>query len=184
MRLFTAIDLPPEVAEKIAVLLARLRPTARLKWSSVDNLHITTKFIGEWPQERLGELLFALGGLPARLPIPIGVRGLGWFPNPRAPRVFWVGVEAGPALAALARDTDRALAELGIAPESRPFSPHLTLARIKERTPLDSVRQAFASLPGEEFGEFTADRFNLYQSELGPSGSVYTRIEELVFGRS
>ena len=65
MRLFTGIDLPVEVRENLGVLLGRLRPTARLKWSPVANFHVTTKFIGEWPQSGLRELISALGSLPA-----------------------------------------------------------------------------------------------------------------------
>ena len=178
MRLFTAIDLPADITDQLAALIVRLRPAAKLKWSSAANLHLTTKFIGEWPDERLGELSAALRGLPGHLPTGIAIRGLGWFPNPRAPRVFWAGVEAGPVLADLARSTDQALARLGVAREDRPYSPHLTLARIKESVPLDRLRDAVAALPSEEFGQFVADRFCLYRSQLGSSGSVYTKLEE------
>jgi 2'-5' RNA ligase len=181
MRLFTGIDLAGEVKDQLARLLDRLRPTARLKWSTAGNFHVTTKFIGEWPGARMAELSAALRAVPSPPPIRIAIRGLGWFPNARAPRVFWAGVEADPALAELARDTDRALARLGVAPEARAFSPHLTLARIKDQVPLDGLRDAISSLPSEEFGEFVADRFHLYLSELSPSGSVYTKLEDFVF---
>ena len=184
MRLFTGIDLPGQVKDQLDTLLGRLRPTARLKWSVAGNFHVTIKFIGEWPGQRLGELSAALRDVPRPPRIRIAIRGLGWFPLPRAPRVFWAGLEADPALADLARDTDRALARLGVAPETRAYSPHLTLARVKEQVPLDGLRDAIASLPSEEFGEFVADRFHLYLSELGPSGSVYTKLEEFVFTRS
>jgi len=184
MRLFTGIDLPASVRDRLASLLGRLRPSARLKWSVADNLHVTTKFIGEWPSQRLVELSAALRSVPAAAPIRIAVRGLGWFPNPRAPRVFWAGVEAEPALSDLARDTERALARLGVALETRPYSPHLTLARVKDQVPLDGLRDAIAGITSEDFGEFVADRFCLYLSELAPSGSVYTKLEEFVFTRS
>jgi len=184
MRLFTGIDLPAEVVRNLSKLLDALRPKAKIKWSPPENLHITTKFIGEWPAERLEELSGALGGLPDRAPIDIAVRGLGWFPNPHAPRVFWAAVKAGPELAALARETEDALAPLGVAVESRGFSPHLTLARIKEPAPLGGLRQAIAALSSDEFGSFTADRFYLYRSERGPGGSVYTKLAEYPFSRS
>ncbi len=178
MRLFTGFDLPGEVVESLTLLVNRLRPHARIKWSPPENLHITTKFIGEWPGERLGEVEAALRGLAGTGPIAIGMRRLGFFPNPHSPRVFWVGIEAGPELAAVAAATDRALAALGIAAEARPFSPHLTLARIKEPVPMQALRQAIAALPSQEFGGFTAELFYLYQSRLQPSGSVYTKISE------
>jgi 2'-5' RNA ligase len=181
MRLFVAIDLPAEVVANLERLVARLRASARIHWSRPANLHLTTKFVGEWPQERLVEMKAALGSLTARQPVPIQVRGLGFFPNPRAPRVFWAGVHAPAGLADLARDTDSALERLGVPAERRPYSPHLTLARIKEPVPLNALQQAIASLEPVELGAFTADRFFLYQSTLEPSGSVYTRLAEFPF---
>jgi 2'-5' RNA ligase len=178
MRLFTALDLPPEVVRTLDALLDRLRPAARIKWSPPANLHVTTRFIGAWPEERLLDLRAALAGLPNYPPIPIRIRKLGFFPNPHSPRVFWAGVEASPDLAALAVATDRALDPLGLKPEGRPFSPHLTLARIKERVPLQKLGEAIAALPSLDFGGFSADRFFLYQSRPGPAGSVYTKLAE------
>jgi 2'-5' RNA ligase len=181
MRLFVAIDLSAEVVAALDRLVGRLRATARINWSRPGNLHLTTKFVGEWPQDRLTEMTAALGELTTRPPIPIEVGGLGFFPNAQAPRVFWAGVHAAPGLAELARDTERALERLGVPSERRSFSPHLTLARIKTPVPLDALRQAIAGTQPAEFGAFTADRFFLYQSTLQPSGSVYTRLAEFPF---
>jgi len=177
MRLFVGLDLPPDVVGKLERLLDALRPTAPIQWSPPANLHITTKFIGQWPEERLPELQAALGSLPPREAIPVQIRQLGFFPNPRAPRVFWCGIEA-PGLDALAADTDRATATLGIESEKRAFSPHLTLARIKERLDLQPLRDRIAVIPSLEFGSFTARSFFLYLSKPGPKGSVYTKLAE------
>src|ERR1022692_580379 len=103
MRLFTAIDLPPEVIERLDALMAKLRPLAPIAWSRGANLHITTKFIGEWPDDRLAELERALS-LGCRAPIPIRVTGLGFFPDRKSPHTFWAGIEANSQLAALAED--------------------------------------------------------------------------------
>ena len=184
MRLFTAIDLPACIEDALAGVIVHLRPAARIHWSPRENFHITTKFIGEWPEERLDELLCALDGLAPRDGIPIEVRGLGWFPNPHSPRIFWAGVKAPPALPELARETDTATTALGIPPETRSFSPHLTLARIKEPLSLAALRQEVARLPSDEFGTFVADRFVLYRSDLRPSGSVYSKIAEFVLART
>ncbi len=183
MRLFTGIPLPDAVAGHLDRLLHRLQPTARIKWSPVENLHVTTKFIGEWPAERLDELTAVLGQLRVCGAVSIAVRGLGWFPNERAPRVFWAGIEASPELRQLAEQTDRRLHRLGIEPEKRPFSPHLTLARIKGPAELDSLHRAIAELPSLEFGVFTATSFHLYRSELRPSGAVYTSLAEFPLRR-
>ena len=81
MRLFTGIDLPEEIREKLERLLMHLRPAAHLKWSPVYNLHVTLKFIGEWPEEKLPQLDEALRSVPPREPIAAEVKGLGWFPE-------------------------------------------------------------------------------------------------------
>lgn len=177
MRLFVGLDLPAEVVRNLEGLLDRLRPAARIQWSPPANLHITTKFIGEWPEARLPELNTALAAIPSRPPIPVHIRRVGFFPNPHSPRVFWCGIEA-PGLDSLAADTDRATASLGVASEKRAFSPHLTLARIKERLELQSLRETIAGLPSLDFGQFEARRFFLYLSKPGPKGSVYTKLSE------
>jgi 2'-5' RNA ligase len=178
MRLFSGLDLPSEVIDALEVLLDKLRPAARLKWSPSANLHITTRFIGEWPEDRLPDLRAALAGIPCHPPVPIHIRNLGFFPNPRSPRILLAGVEAAAGLAALASETDRALDALGLKPEGRPYHPHLTLARIKEPVPLQKLREAIAALPSQDFGSFSADRFFLYQSRQGPGGSGYTKLAE------
>ena len=182
MRLFTGLDLPDAVVRNLEDLLARLRPTARINWSPPENLHITTKFIGWWADERLEELKTALAGVPSRGPIEVRIRKLGFFPNPHSPRTFWCGIEA-PELAGLAADTDRATSALGIESEKREFTPHLTLARIKEKLDLQTLREAVAAPPSQEFGAFQAGSFFLYQSTLRPTGSVYTKLAEFPLSR-
>ena len=180
MRLFTGLDLPEEVVWNLERLLGELRPAARIVWSAPANLHITTKFIGEWPDERLEELKQALAAVEARAAIEVAVRKVGFFPNARAPRVFWCGVES-PGLARLAADTGDATRRLGVEPEKRAYSPHLTLARIKERADLGRLQAAIQGLGDIEFGRFAASRFFLYRSRLQPGGSVYTKLAEFPF---
>jgi 2'-5' RNA ligase len=181
MRLFTGIDLSEEVRERLERLLIHLRPAAHLKWSPVYNLHLTLKFIGEWPEAKLPQLAEALRSIPPRPPIEAEVKGLGWYPNPHHPRVFWAGVQAGEPLLALVREIEGALSPLGIAKEDREFSAHLTLARIKDPVPLQPLRNAIAQLEPSEFGVFLADRFYLYRSQPGSAGSIYTKLSEFPF---
>jgi 2'-5' RNA ligase len=181
MRLFTGIDLPEPVRERLERLLMHLRPAAHLKWSAVYNLHLTLKFIGEWPEEKLPELEAALRTIPPRQAFPAELKGLGWFPNPHHPRVFWVGLQGGDDLTALVRDTEGALAPLGVAKDDRAFAAHLTLARIKDPVPLEPLRKAIAQLESMEFGSFLADRFHLYRSQPGSAGSIYTKLSEYRF---
>jgi 2'-5' RNA ligase len=94
LRLFTAIDIPADVRAALASLLDRLRPLAKLHWIPVEKLHVTTKFIGEWPEERLEELKRALGAVTGPAPVDVAIRRVGWLPNPRSARMLYAGVEA------------------------------------------------------------------------------------------
>ncbi len=175
MRLFTAIDIPADLGEALRSFVNHLRPTAEIGWSSVENLHVTTKFIGDWPEQRLDEMKNTLASVPNNAAIDITVKGLGWFPNPRRPRVFWAGIEGGAPLRDLARATEHALAQLGVTVEERVYSPHLTLARIREAVPLDRLHQKLQSFPGGcgfDFGSFQATQFFLYLS----AGGKYTQL--------
>lgn len=175
MRLFVAIDIPAEIKDALRCFVSRLRPTAKIGWSPIDNLHITTKFIGEWPEPRLDEMKRTLASAPVAGAIDITVKGLGWFPNPRRPRVLWAGVEGGEPLRALARATEQAAARLGVSIEQRDYSPHLTLARIREAVSLERLNQTLESFPagcGFDFGSFSARQFFLYLS----AGGKYTQL--------
>jgi 2'-5' RNA ligase len=175
MRLFTGIAIAPLVLVQIERLLGELRPLARLNWTPVENQHITSKFIGEWPEPRLSELERTLGALAVPGPIAVTVTGFGFFPNPHNARVLFGGIQAGPALAALALSIDDALVPLGIAREERPYSPHITLAKIKNEN-IRNLREHIASMKNPDFGAFDAAEFHLYLSKTGPRGSVYTKL--------
>jgi 2'-5' RNA ligase len=171
MRLFTAIDLPPKMLEALDQFLRRLRPLAKVRWTAVENLHITTKFIGEWPEPRIEDMKTALHAVIQNGPIDISVRGVGWFPNPRRPQVFWAGVDAGEPLAALARATEAAVLRLGVPAETREYSPHLTLARVKDAVKVDAIISAAGN---PDFGSFRPSSFFLYLS----ANSKYSKLEE------
>jgi len=175
MRLFAAIDIPADLQDALRCFVDHLRPAAKIGWSPVENLHVTTKFIGEWPEPRLDEMKRTLASAPVRGAIDITVKGLGWFPSPRRPRVFWAGIQGGEPLRALARSTEEAVAQLGVPNEERVYSPHLTLARIREALPLDRLHQKLESFPagcGFDFGSFRATQFFLYLS----AGGRYTQL--------
>jgi 2'-5' RNA ligase len=174
MRLFVAIDIPSGVQQKLGALLSHLRPAAKLAWTTVERLHITTKFIGEWPEDRLDEMQLALRSVNPEGAFEIAIAGLGWFPNARNPRVLFAGVKGGERLNALARATEEAVLRLGIAAEKRAYSPHLTLARIRDRMPLDALKRAIGALESTDFGMFRAQAFYLYLSSAGR----YTKLAE------
>jgi RNA 2',3'-cyclic 3'-phosphodiesterase len=167
MRLFTAVDIPNEVKIALGTMIGRLRPAAKLKWTDVEKLHITTKFIGEWPEERLEEMRAVLAGVGSPGAIRIAIRGVCWTPDARHPRMLWAGVEAAPGLESLAHETEQAVQILGAPVEDRKYSPHLTLARIRDRVPLGPLRHAIESEQAAEFGSFVATAFYLYLSKDG-----------------
>jgi 2'-5' RNA ligase len=192
MRIFIGIDLDPEVRGRISRFLEGIEnfaPDAR--WVRPESLHITLKFIGEQTADRVDAIAERLQRVKGGA-FDIRAGGYGFFPTAKAARVFWIGIYAGPQLAELAESIDVATAELGIPHEDRPYSPHLTLARAgagrssgsPKRRKGDAPNSSFAVLDkrlaamGElDFGTMTAREFILYQSQLSPKGSKYTKLQ-------
>jgi len=181
MRLFTAIDLPSDILLRLERLLSALRPEALIKWSPLDNLHITTKFIGEWPEPRIAELNETLQRMRRRTAFEVELKALGWFPNERSPRVLWLGVHGGEQLAALAGETEDLLSQLGIPKEQREFSPHLTLARIKNPVPLGNLRRKVQEMQPATMGTLSVSRFSLFRSRPGTNASIYEKLIDYQF---
>jgi RNA 2',3'-cyclic 3'-phosphodiesterase len=192
MRIFIGIDLGPEVRARIARFLEGVQGFApEARWVRAESLHITLKFIGEQTPEQVEAIAERLRRVEGRA-FEIRSAGYGFFPTAKAPRVFWIGIHAGPQLGELAESIDMATSELGIPREDRPFSPHLTLARggggRSSGSPKwqkgDVPNKVFAVLErrltatGElDFGTATVHEFILYQSQLSPKGSKYTKLQ-------
>ena len=189
MRLFVALDIDDEIRARILRFLEGVHPFAPdARWVKPESLHVTVKFIGEQPEAALDDLKRALETV--RVPVKeVNFRAYGFFPTPKSARVFWIGMETGPELAALADAIDAEMPALGIAKETRPFSPHLTLARApggsgaphrrksdKPNRIFQRLQEKLAALPAPEFGTMTPHEFFLYQSHLSPKGSTYTKL--------
>lgn len=191
IRAFVAVELNQELRQAIGRvqaqtkerLMKRLPTDARIQWVRPESIHLTLKFLGDIAERRVDEMRHALAatiGSASRFTVEVG--GLGVFPDHRAPRVLWIGLaDASHRLSRLAADIDSALTALGFAPEGKPFTPHLTLARIKEKS--REVGQALtasgALTEGAQAGRLTVRSVALMRSELKPSGSVYTRLWEV-----
>ncbi|HUK48589.1 MAG TPA: RNA 2',3'-cyclic phosphodiesterase [Terriglobales bacterium] len=189
MRTFVALDLGPEIREQIQEFAEKVRPLApAARWVSAESLHVTLKFIGEKPDAMVKKIETALASIHCEV-FQIRFSGAGFFPTPRAARVFWVGIEADENLSRLAKVVDDSLSELGIEKEVRAFSPHLTLARASGGSGApgwrkgDNSNRQFAKLqdflgkiPAPDFGTMTAREFFLYRSQLSSKGSQYTKI--------
>ena len=160
----------------VAAMIEMLRPAApKLRWSPPGNLHITTKFLGEWPEAKLDLLQATLVQIRAEA-FEVHLAGFGWFPNPHSPRVFWIAARGGEPLNQLAAKTDEACSTLGFARETKPYAPHVTLARVSAGTDLRDLRGAVAGIENPDWGRFRAEEFFLYRSDPGPAGSVYTKL--------
>ncbi|MGA2743871.1 MAG: RNA 2',3'-cyclic phosphodiesterase [Candidatus Sulfotelmatobacter sp.] len=189
MRLFIALDITDAIRGRIARFVEGVTgfaPDAR--WAKPESLHVTLKFVGEQPESVVENIKQSLAIIQSSAP-EIDFRGYGFFPTAKSPRVFWLGIEAGPQLASVAAAIDQRMARLGIPIEDRAYSPHLTLARSPggsgspRRDSTDSPNRVFrhlqeklAARPTPEFGTMTAREFFLYRSQLSPKGSKYTKL--------
>lgn len=193
MRIFVALDIDEAIRNRIARFMDGLRGFASdARWVRPESLHVTLKFIGERTPENVNHMKEALKPVQASA-IEMNIRGFGFFPSAKSPRVFWVGIEAEPSLAALASMVDDTMATLGVAKEEHVFSPHLTLARGgASRSPrnrsdgskhgFQRLQEKLAALPVPEFGTMTAREFFLYQSHLSRGGSQYEKLAGFTLG--
>jgi 2'-5' RNA ligase len=183
MRTFIAAPVTEEVMASARDLQQWLRRGGhQLRYVPPENMHFTLKFLGEISEEEattLGGALDALGGEYA--PFSVSLSRVGAFPDLRSPRVVWIGVDYGrEELTDLARSVDDVCGEAGITGDRKPFRPHLTLARARDRRPAP-IRFPDHLLDGE-FGTMTVDRVILMQSHLGPRGAVYAPLRTVILG--
>jgi|SRR5271157_852173 len=184
MRLFVALDIDPDIRERITAFRNQMRVLApAVRWVGPETFHVTLQFLGE--TKKLEEIRQALKQVRAES-TRIAFRGAGFFPNPKAPRVFWVGIEGDESLQTLAEVVANTTRPLGFERDAEPFTPHLTLARSGSGRPrpvsgerpasgLQRVRDELAKLPPPDFGTMTAHQFFLYESHLSPAGSRYEK---------
>ena len=177
MRVFIAVDLSNELRKGLAELQRELRPlTDTARWVAPESIHVTLKFIGEVPEKRAEDIDAALTGLTWK-PFTVTVRGVGFFPGTRSPRVFWAGMEA-PTMQDLAEQLDARMESLGFEKEKRAFRPHITLARARDSRIDSSLVTAASKYAEHDFGSFPVDRVFLFKSILKPSGAVYEKLRE------
>jgi len=183
VRSFIAIELPDEVKTGLSQLEARLKVGEQswVKWVDPYSIHLTLKFLGNVAIDRTGEITRAMEvaaqGMP---PFDLKVKELGVFPNLRRVQVVWVGISGEiDKLSQLQQQLESNLARLGFAPESRAFTPHLTLARLRDRASVEE-RQGFGQLIAntrfEEAYAFKVDAISLMKSQLTREGAIYSRI--------
>lgn len=186
MSLFVGIKLAPQVNDAIATAVAEMRESAakqglKVNWVPPRNLHVTLKFLGFSDTALLEPLNAELAKAAAQAhPFDLGAQGTGYFPPRGQPRVLWVGLDDSTgALAKLAAEIETRLTPLGFEPETRAFSAHLTVARVKEGKHAAPVLAPFAK---SNFGTSRIDRLLLFDSVTSPAGSQYSIISEHTLG--
>lgn len=177
MRAFIAIDLPEPIRTALRQQQAKFHaicPDGR--WTRPEGIHLTLKFLGEISGEQVPQVTDALKELGRLAPFPVEVKGFGFFPDFRRPRVFWAGVTAPTELRALAGQVERAMEKLGFAPEDRAFTPHLTLARFKVPRPQPALQSHLDRIGTPSLGQFEVSEFFLFESKLSPQGADYHKV--------
>lgn len=177
MRLFTALDFPEDVRERLAGLGGGV-PGAR--WTEPENLHLTLRFIGEVPDDQAADIAAALSAVQAPA-FDLVLDGVGVFGSGRNARILWAGVERSEALSHLQAKVESALVRAGVPAEERKFSPHVTLARLKD-APQERIGRFLSDRGLFRAGPMRMEHFTLYRSHLGRTGPVYEAIGEYPLG--
>lgn len=178
MRTFIAIPLEPALRDRCLALQDTLaRSGAELKWVEKENVHLTLLFLGEVEDKTLPALCRAVGdGCAAHKAFSLSVETVGCFPNPRRPRIVWVGIGTGAAeVTALHDALEPPLLELGCyRREARAYTPHITLGRIKGEEPTEELAALLAKQAKWRGGEMMVRQVCVFSSELRPRGPIYT----------
>jgi RNA 2',3'-cyclic 3'-phosphodiesterase len=186
VRTFIAVDLPPQMLERIegiTTFFKKETPPKALKWVDTENLHLTIKFIGEINEDKVAHVKQILSNtLASQNAFDIEISGLGMYPNKNNPRVIWLGIAGRKPLIQIFNSLDQALTTLDIRPEGRDFAPHLTIARVRRNTDkatVIAIGKTLSQFKVEPLGAVTIDQVHLYQSVLEPSGPIYTTLHSV-----
>ena len=191
LRAFIAIKLSEELKGQIGELQAELKRRAfgldGLGWVRPEGIHLTLRFLGDIAEERVEALGAMLRDVTAGMkPFALDARGIGVFPNPRAPRVIWLGLQGMPesmeSLRRMHAKIEDGVAGLGFSQESRAFTAHLTLARVRDRRSGAALAKVLEANQDRAVGSFLATSVGLIKSELRPAGAAYTTLVEVPFG--
>jgi 2'-5' RNA ligase len=179
VRAFVAVELPADLLKALNRVQAELRGRGvHARWTRAENLHLTLKFLGPLPAGRLRAVMDAMQAAAAEYAaFELTAAGIGVFPGTRRARVLWVGfTEPDPVLTRLHRSLDERLGEIGFAREGRDFQGHLTLGRFSTIPPDGLIAELVSAYASERFGSFKVREVVLFESDLRPTGPVYTAL--------
>ena len=178
-RLFVAIDIPERIKDDI---IATYQAIPGARWLGESQIHITLRFIGEVDTPTEENIINCLRGLNAPA-FTITLKGSGFFPPRKQPRILWVGIDTPGELITLQSKIERALVTAGIDPEKRKFHPHITVSRLSN-SPVDKVAQYIASTSLFQTEPFAVSEFHLYASYLHKEGAHYVKEASFKLERS
>ena len=179
-RCFIAIEIPAEIQNKLSsvISISQLTVSNGFRPVRAGMIHVTLKFLGDTTQEQVESLQWSLDQIASISSVlELNVRGIGVFSSWSHPRTIWLGLIANTELNILASKVDQVCIPLGFPAEMRPFSPHLTLARVTEHINPQKTRRSMEQLQQlqeSDFGSFQADHLTLFNSTLSPGGSIYS----------
>jgi 2'-5' RNA ligase len=185
LRTFIGVDLGKAIRDRTIALQETLARTGtEVKWVEPENLHVTLLFLGEVDAREVPQVCrIVADGARHHAAFSMSVETLGCFPNPRRPRILWVGVgEGAQTLCALHDELEIPLHDLGYRREERRYAPHITLGRVKSDRPTDQLTAALAKHAGWKGGETTVQEVLVMSSELTPQGPVYTVLSRAALG--
>lgn len=179
-RLFIAVKIKP--SEEFLDVFYELKETLydeKIKWVEEQNIHITLKFLGKTAEKDIPPIIDTLKPIAERhKSFFITARSIGTFGGKKNPRVIWVGLEETGVLEKISLEIDTALSELGFERETRKFSPHLTLGRIKLIKDTSGLFRMVEKLKGEALQKYKVEKFTLFESKLSPKGPSYYPLHE------
>jgi 2'-5' RNA ligase len=183
LRAFIAIEIPVQLQNSIERHTSRLRQTLGdqiVRWVPAQNMHLTLKFLGDIATSHVEFIRQLIAQEAAsHQEFELQISGLGSFPSSRRPSILWAGLHSPPELASLQKSIEAGALRLGYEKEERPFSPHLTLGRVRQNispAEMQQVRNALGTIQLGNIGISRVDSIHLIKSDLFPSGSVYTKL--------
>lgn len=182
IRAFAAIEIGEGARAECAALVQRMRSMpARVTWVRPENFHLTVRFLGDVTPDQIAAYAKILRPEFSRLPaFEAWLRGVGVFPHPRWPTVIWTGFESAESDAtAIQSIAERAACAIGLAAETRPYAPHVTLGRVRKESQKGGVFTRLTEVNPFTTDAFTVEAVSLFSSELTPHGAQYTRLHRL-----
>ncbi len=185
MRIFIGIKLDDTVHRKIDSFLKpfkKINSPVSLRWVKPENIHITLRFIGEMDTTKFSEMEAVLNERVQGSsigPLDIELQGCGKFGRNNTLNILWIGVKRNPNLDKLYHTIEDALESIGIANEPRAFKAHITVARNKKNFNVQPFFDIIDELGGQSIARFSTDRFQVFKSDLQPSGPIYTILKEI-----